>query len=123
MDNQAFDLLKSSLEDIRQDVRDIKEELSEHKDLLIRNTLSLEDHIKRTNILQAHVANLQDLVEKFERRIAHVDNHVDKVNSIIKALTPTPKKIAAIFAALTAMLGFFTSFREFVIKVLSDFFR
>ena len=123
MNNQAFDLLKTSLDEIRQDLREARADLAEQKSVLIRNTITLEDHVMRTNLLQEQVANTQKMVELFEKKMIHVDKHVTKVEGLLESLRPTPKKIGIAISAITAVLSTFTSVREFVIKVLSGFLR
>ena len=123
MESQAFALLKSTLDEIRTDVRGVRSELHDNNEALLRNTITLEEHVRRTDILQDTVNKLLDLISKFEARMAHVDKHVYKVEGILSVFRPTPAKVGILVSAVTATLTFFTSFREFAIKVLSVFFR
>ena len=123
MNSQAFELLKASLDEIRQDMRDMRGEVLEYKEILLRNTITLEDHVRRTNLLQEQVANMQRLIEMFEQKMSHVDKHVSKVENLMNIFKPTPRKLGLLISALTATLTFFTSIKEFAIKVLSGLFK
>lgn len=64
----------------------IFEKLSEQGETLFRNTVSLEEHVRRTNLLETKVAHVENEVDGLK-------SHVDKVNFLIDILKPTKDKI------------------------------
>jgi len=77
--------LEDIFEEYRKDVASIKDDLTEIKIWLAKNTESLDYHIKRTNIL--------------EQKVDHVDEHVQFMKSLSKILTVS----GTIAAALVGM--------------------
>lgn len=68
----------------------------EQGETLVRNTISLEEHIRRTNLLEAQVSATQEDVED-------IKEHVDKMKVVGKLLTPTKAKVKWIVTILTAL--------------------
>ena len=64
----------------------IFDKLSQQGETLVRNTISLEEHIRRTNLLEKKM-------EHVEVEVNGLKNHVDRVNFIMGILKPTKEKI------------------------------
>lgn len=78
--------IEDLFEEYRKDISDIKDDLTEIKVWLARNTESLEYHIKRTNIL--------------EQRMDHVDSHVTMMQTIAKVAVAAAGVIGVIYSIL-----------------------
>lgn len=83
---------------ILQELRDMRGEQVEQGKTLVRNTVTLEEHVKRTNLL--------------EKRMEHVDNEVDglkthiaKINTVFDLLKPTKEKMKWIFIVASIIGG------------------
>ena len=79
----------------------IFEELQTQNTTLVRNTVSLEDHIKRTNLLERKMDLIEEDVTKVEEKIFKIKENQDKTNFIVNFLKPTKLKIKII----TLLLG------------------
>ena len=116
MDDQAFQLLLDSINTIKTDVRETRLDQVKMQETLLRNTISLEDHVMRTNTLQDRYDPMKTRVDELELRVKQIDRFFD-------ILKPTPRKFILLVTAATAVLGFFTSAREFVIKVVHELWK
>jgi len=73
---------------------------------LVRNTMTLEEHVRRTNILEKKNDKLEDKVddahEKCDARVNKIDKDLSSINLILQLLKPTKQK--AKWIALTGSL-------------------
>jgi hypothetical protein len=72
--------------DIMGELKDLKKEQIEQGKTLVRNTTSLEEHMRRTHLLEAKT-------EHIETEVDGLREHVDKINFILQLLKPTKEKI------------------------------
>lgn len=75
----------------------ILEKLSEQNEVLVRNTVSLEEHVRRTNMLE-------EKMEHVETEVSEIKAHITKVNTVLDILKPTKEKLK-IIAILSTLLG------------------
>jgi len=73
----------------------IFDKLAEQGETLVRNTVSLEEHVRRTNILETKMDHVED-------EVSGLSIHVTKINAILSIFKPTKDKlkILAVLAAL-----------------------
>ena len=106
--------------DMMNEIGKIRDEQIEQGKTLIRNTESLEHHIKRTDLLEKKV-------EHVENEVDGLKSHVDKVNFILGLLKPTKEKLKwlLILSALTGggFGGYELTKSETVKKVLETILR
>jgi hypothetical protein len=72
--------------DLMGEISKIRDEQIEQGKILVRNTVSLEEHIRRTNLLEEKMQDVDDHLD--EVRI-----HITKINFIMGLLKPTKEKI------------------------------
>lgn len=81
----------------RQDTKldKITDKQSEQNEHLLRNTITLEEHIKRTKLLE-------DRAERIEDEVDVIKDHVDGIKRIFSLVKPTKEKLKwlAILAGL-----------------------
>lgn len=64
----------------------IFDKLSQQAETLVRNTISLEEHIRRTNLLEKKMDHVEEEVDGLK-------NHIEKIRFITQLLKPTKEKI------------------------------
>jgi len=64
----------------------IFDKLSEQGETLVRNTTSLEEHVRRTNLLETKVGHVEVEVDGLK-------THLTKINTLITLLKPTKTKV------------------------------
>ena len=105
--------------DILEKLDKIVDKQSEHGETLVRNTISLEEHIRRTNLLETDLKDTKEDVED-------IKEHVDKIKFVMKVMTPTKSKLKWL-AALLAASGLTTggidlaSKDSFIIKAIEEY--
>ena len=123
MDQQAFELLKSMLIDMKSGLDNVREELIKQNEISLRNTISLEDHMKRTNLLENYVQTVEKQLQLVQNQLAHVDTHVEKVEKVIGFFSLTPKKLWILLSLAGALLAFLIQYRETIIKLLDNLYN
>ena len=93
LSKEVFDIhlehIRESLHDIRNNLGElslIREEQTEQGKTLVRNTVSLEEHVRRTNLLEIKL-------EHVENEVNGLRTHVTKVNTVMGLFKPTKEKI------------------------------
>lgn len=76
------------------DLRDINSELKRNNDILQTNTASLQEHIRRTNLLESYVKHVEERFSPIE---------LEQVRK--KAINEWIKKQAIFLAKISGMLG------------------
>jgi hypothetical protein len=73
----------------------IFDKLAEQGETLVRNTVSLEEHVRRTNLLENKMTYVED-------EVSELCLHVAKINTLVSIFKPTKEKlkIAALLCAL-----------------------
>lgn len=82
MKDQTFELIKSSLNEIKQDIAIIKQDNSDIKETMIINTGSLSEHMRRTDALERHVGILEGAVQE----VKVYANRYDTFITVLKTL-------------------------------------
>jgi hypothetical protein len=90
-DSSKFDKIEMKLDGISDDITEIKV-------IMARNTMSLEEHIKRTNIL--------------EEKLEPVEAHVLKVEGATQFVLITVKILGGIVAAMSIIGALFAAFSK-----------
>lgn len=75
----------------------IFDKLSEQGETLVRNTVTLEEHVKRTNLLEKRFVNVETEVDGLKV-------HVTKINTILNLFKPTKEKLKVLLL-LSALAG------------------
>lgn len=127
-DDKEWDLLLNKLEQIDTNHRDVSLKLdkivdkqTKHGETLVRNTVTLEEHVKGS------IASNKRL-EIVEKKLDHVETHVGKVELLIDLLRPTKKKIKILILALSLCGGSYGTYDELtspkiipaIIKILNS---
>jgi hypothetical protein len=76
----------------------IYDKLSEQGETLVRNTVTLEEHVRRTNLLENKMTHI-------ETEVNGLRTHINKVNFFISLLKPTRQKIKWILIILSLFGG------------------
>lgn len=82
----------------------IYERIIEQNETLIRNTVSLEEHVKRTNLLE-------DKVSHVEKDLGKVNSHIAKVETLIDVFKPTKQKIKLLIILIGLLGGSYGGYR------------
>lgn len=98
MDNQAFQLLKETLSEIKKDFKDdlneIKSDLSKMKETLEENHDSWVEHMKRADLNETHIFKVEDYIkaleQKFNSTIAAIEPHIKKYDNFLYAVKVAP---------------------------------
>lgn len=123
MDQQAFELLKSMLSELGDGLKEVRNEIHQSNETLIRNTVSLEEHIKRTNLLENYVKQVEAQLKSVEAQLTHVDAHVVKVEGFMGYFKLTPKKAIVIISAFGAVAAFLIEYKEIIIKLVHNLYK
>lgn len=70
---------------------------AEQNEVLLRNTITLEEHVKRTKLLE-------DRAERIEDEVDEIKDHVDTIKRIFNIVKPTKEKLKWL-AILTGLAG------------------
>jgi hypothetical protein len=84
--------------DLMQEIGKIRDEQVEQGKTLVRNTVSLEEHIRRTNLLEKKVAHV-------EEQVGNVNKHVEKMKMWMSILKPTKTKLKWLLLASALATG------------------
>jgi chromosome segregation ATPase len=122
LNNQAFELLKAMLDDLGDGLKEVKAELNTQSDILLRNTISLEEHMKRSDSLEKYVQTVEIQLKNVQAQLQKVDAHVSRVEGVMGYFRFTPKKFWVLITAISTLLAFFIKYKEFIIKVLNNLF-
>lgn len=101
MDSQDKDLLVSLVLDIKKDVSDLKSSQSETKELTVKNTIILEEHMRRTSIAEERIEMLQKDLEP-------IKDHVKSVHVISAFLVKSIKILGVIVTLVGSILAWFS---------------
>lgn len=75
----------------------IFDKLSEQGETLVRNTVTLEEHVRRTNLLEEEMTTVKE-------EVSGLHTHINKINVVMKLFKPTRTKIKAL-VAIAGVLG------------------
>lgn len=75
----------------------IFDKLAEQGETLVRNTVSLEEHVRRTNLLELKMDHVED-------EVGEITVHIAKINTLVALFKPTKEKLK-ILALLGALAG------------------
>jgi 6-phosphogluconate dehydrogenase len=81
------------------------ERLDKYNEALIRNTMTLEEHVKGSIATNKRLTLMEKIVQKLVARIEHIDTHVIRIDHIINLFKPTTRKLKW----LAALIGLITS--------------
>lgn len=95
MDNLIVDLIM----DIKKDVSDLKQSHAEIKAIAIKNSVVLDEHMRRTDIAEKRIESLQE-------EIKPIKEHVQSVNTISHFLVGVLKVLGIVVSLVGALLGF-----------------
>lgn len=82
----------------------IFEELKGQAETLARNTVSLEEHIRRTDLLEEHLYQQKDEINTIKEKVEKVSEKQVRVDMLFSVLKPTKAKIK-ILAILLGLLS------------------
>lgn len=99
MDAPEKNLIVDLILDIKKDVSDLKQSQIETKEIAVKNTVVLEEHMRRTDIAEKRIELLQE-------EIKPIKDHVTSVNTIAKFLLAALKVLGVIVSLVGALLGF-----------------
>lgn len=91
MKDQTFELIKDSLNEIKQDIAIIRQDSSDIKETMAVNTGSLNEHMRRTDALERHVGILEEAV-------LEVKDYANRYDTFITVLKTLPFIIVFAFA-------------------------
>lgn len=94
---QFSDLVLHELRRQDQKLDKVMDKQSEQNEHLLRNTISLEEHIKRTKLLE-------DRAERIEDEVDVIKDHVDGIKRIFNLVKPTKEKLKWL-AILAGLVG------------------
>lgn len=97
--NSRLENIESKLEKIESKQDKILDEIIENKIINTRNTASLEEHIKRTNMLQEELNVLKEELKPVEKHVAMVSGALKLLGviSLLASLTVAIFNIIKIF--------------------------
>lgn len=101
MDSQDKDILISLVLDIKKDLSDLKDNQSETQELTVKNTIILEEHMRRTSIAEERIEMLQKDLEP-------IKDHVKSVHAIASFLTKSIKVVGIIVTLIGSILAWFS---------------
>ena len=93
--------IRGSLHDIRNSLGGlelIRDEQVEQGKTLVRNTVSLEEHVKRTNLLETKMEHVED-------EVSGLKTHITKVTTLVELFKPTKEKIKWLIIAASLCGG------------------
>lgn len=101
MDSQDKDILISLVLDIKKDLSDLKDNQSETQELTVKNTIILEEHMRRTSIAEERIEMLQKDLEP-------IKDHVKSVHAVASFLTKSIKVVGIIVTLVGSILAWFS---------------
>lgn len=90
-------LVLSELKRLSKDTSQTHKRLEAYNEILVRNTTTLEEHVKRTNLLETRVEHVDEQVQKMANLVSFFDWLTNKDNLITKAVLALGTLAAAIF--------------------------
>lgn len=94
--------MDSKLNSIESKLDKIDERLDKVEQVLIRNTTVMEEHHRRSTLLEAHVDKIEN---RFYKELGPVKKHIDTVSYGLKG-------ILWLFAGITALAGLFLTLKQ-----------
>lgn len=93
MATDKFDMLNDSVKELKDKLENVDQTLQSIDRTLVRNTESLEYHVKRTNLLEQQVTDLKEELDP-------IATHVDRVNFLVKLIGALGGSVAVIYYGL-----------------------
>jgi predicted nucleic acid-binding Zn-ribbon protein len=132
MDQQVIEILKDTVyelkKDLKEDIHEIKTDLSTMKDTLIKNHENWVEHRKRTDLNEDHVHELEKYIKALEDKIEYavrtIEPHIKAYDRFIFTLKMAPFIFLA-GSTLTALLlwtGLSENTKTVLIGVLKNIF-
>jgi conjugal transfer/entry exclusion protein len=69
------------------------ERLDKYNETLLRNTITLEHHVKGSIASNKRLKIVEDQIENLNTQVEHIDDHVTKIQSFAMFFYPTTKKL------------------------------
>lgn len=98
MDQQSSDILVSLVLDIKKDVADIKEKTA-------ANTVTLDDHSRRSTASEGRLNVQEEKLEKFIEKMEPIQDHVKAVENIAKFSVSAIKILAVVVSVIATVMG------------------
>jgi hypothetical protein len=105
MDSPDTQLLAKLILDIKQDVGSIQKDLSETKEITIRNTVVLEEHARRSKASEDRLEVQEEKLDNFIEKMEPVQDHVKVVAALTKTFTTVVKVVGVVVSVISVILG------------------
>lgn len=93
--------------DLMSEIGKIRDEQVEQGKTLVRNTVSLEEHIRRTDLLEVKVERVDKKVDDVEEEVDGLHKHLVRLDGLFDFFKPTKTKIKWLITILSALgIGF-----------------
>ncbi len=111
MEKPEVALLTQLILDIKQDVAAVKADISETKEIALRNTVVLEEHARRSQASEDRLEVQEQKFEEFVKKMEPVQEHVEMVSNLTKAGLWIAKAIGVVASAGAAVIGLLKALR------------
>jgi multidrug resistance efflux pump len=105
-------LQKAAAEERHADIRGLQDEAKRNNEILAENTKSLQEHMARTDLLEA-------AVKKMDERLTPIEIERIEKEAVAEHRKDVIIKIAKITGALTAIVGLLAAVKPFLLALLS----
>ncbi len=106
-------LQKAAAEERHADIRGLQDEAKRNNEILAENTKSLQEHMARTDLLEA-------AVKKMDERLTPIEIERIEKEAVAKHRKDAIVKWAKIAGALTAIIGLVAAAKPFLLALLSS---
>jgi hypothetical protein len=99
MDTPENNLIINLILDIKKDVSELKTSQVETKEIAVKNTIVLEEHMRRTNIAEENI-------ELIRQEMKPIKEHVQSVTAVTHFMAGLLKVLGVLATLVGAVLGF-----------------
>ncbi len=104
------ELILHELKRIDKKIEKHDDRLDEYNENLLRNTITLEEHVKGSIASNKRLIIVEDSLKELDNKVSHIDTHVTRVQRVVLFFSPTTKRIkwmASIIGLIASAYGLY----------------
>lgn len=121
MENRISDIILEELKRHNAKLDNIVDRQFYQHETLIKNTVSLEEHMKRTDILEKRNSMTEEIIQEIKDELGEIKAFIKNINLILELIKPTKEKIKWVVLAAGLLLGSYTTIEKK--EILQQFFK
>lgn len=105
MDKPEVQLLADLILDVKKDVSELKRDMSDTKDMAQANSISLNEHMRRSEASENRLDLQEDKLDHFIKEMEPVKEHVKAVSLLTSLIGKCLKVFTVLLSLVGAVLG------------------